>query len=79
MASVIGMAGDSVDYSIVTGEPSEFIWDMETIYSREEGISKEGWQKRLVEFVVKYDLNKESPRFGGKHAFIYWMEEQGLL
>lgn len=79
MASVLGLDGDSVDYSIVDGEVVELVWDLKVIFSKVENIAEDGWKNRLVEFVKKYGLNKQSVAFCGKHAFIYWMEEQGLL
>lgn len=80
MASVISLdSNSSIDYSIKDGEPREFIYEGDLLYSRAEGVEGDGWRKKLVEYVERYGLNKESPQFGGKNAFIYWMDEQGLL
>ena len=66
---------DSVDYSLVDGSPRKVVWDNDILYHKQAGIEKEGWKDALVSFVKKYDLGKKEP----KHAFVYWMEEQGLL
>jgi hypothetical protein len=78
MATVDDCFGNSIDYSITTGEPREFVFSNEVMYSRDKNIEVDDWKELLVAFVRMNNLQDEGRLFG-KHAFVYWMEEVGLL
>ena len=82
MASVIFPRG-SIDYNIVDGTPHGFDFDNKVWldtwgYPPDRPIIEEpGWREKLTEVVTKYGFDK--PGKYGLHAYIYWMQEQGLL
>ncbi|MDY6893876.1 MAG: hypothetical protein SVO01_00435 [Thermotogota bacterium] len=67
-----------IDYSIFDKRVCSFELRGKLLYDEDEGISRIGWKKQLVDFVKEQGLNiNEDDR--GLHAFVYGLIEEGLI
>lgn len=77
MASVI--VGDSeVDYSVQDGRVRSFELDGVKLYDEDDGTVIAGWRDKLIDFVTDCQLDVDRDGHG-LHAFVYRMQEDGLL
>ena len=67
----------TIEYSVKTGEVSEFSLRGKVLLDINKKISTDGWEAQLVRFVKEHRLNKPNPR--GLHAFMYPLYDKGLL
>ena len=89
MAEVWIMSEDGlrgvVGYNINDGKPhglqlGDKVWLDTWGYPADRPIiEEEGWQEKLVEVVKFCELDNPEGRRYGLGAYIYWMQEQGLL
>ena len=81
MASVY-IASDpysNIEYSIGTGKVRQFVLRGKTLYDEQKGISEDGWEEKLVELVREQGMDLDPNGRGLLHAFVYKLQEDGLL
>lgn len=80
MASVYVMTEPptDIDYSLVDGRVRRFVLFGQKMYDEDDGTSIDGWRDRLVEFVRIQGLDVDKDGHG-LHAFVYKMQDDGLL
>lgn len=80
MASVYGFTtpASEVDYCIADGRVRLFELRGDVLFDERSGIAVDGWEDRLVDFVVKYSLHKDIDGTG-LPSFVHGLIERGLI
>lgn len=80
MASVYGFTtpASEVDYCIADGHVRLFELRGDVLFDERSGIAVDGWENRLVDFVIKHSLHKDLDG-SGLHAFVHGLIERGLI
>jgi len=67
-----------IDYSLNDGRVRSFELRGEKLFDEHDGTNVEGWEEKLVEFVIEQGLNIDTDG-RGLHAFVYRMIDDGLI
>jgi hypothetical protein len=67
-----------IDYSLVDGRVREFTLKGDVLYSEYTGVNTEGWESKLIEFIIARELNMDYTGLG-LHYFVIALIERGVL